>query len=333
MSAHLEQSRENFRFQKLVVIVGILLFAVKIAAWYLTHSVAIYSDALESIVNIISSLLGLYSLYLVTTPQDSNHPYGHGKIEFVSSAVEGILIGIAGLTIMMEACFNFFSEQTIHQLDKGIYLVLSTAVFNAFFGLFALKRGRKNNSIALQATGKHLLTDTYSTIGVVVGLVILYFTKIQFVDSLVAILFSLVILYTSYKIIRESIGGIMDEADQSILREITEKLNKNRSPKWIDLHNLRVIKYGSKLHLDLHMTLPYYFSVKEAHAEIEEVDRLMNEHFGERVELFIHVDPCIPESCRICTLQNCPKRSYEFERQVDWKLENIAKNIKHHLNS
>ncbi|MFN5415970.1 MAG: cation diffusion facilitator family transporter [Flavobacteriia bacterium] len=330
MSSH-QADKSNLSFQKIVVIVGLSLFVIKLFAWYLTKSVAIYSDALESIVNIISSFLGLYSLYLVTKPKDKNHPYGHGKVEFLSSAVEGVLITIAGVIIIIEAIQNLFEKTTVLKLDYGILLVSITALINFLVGYIAIQKGKKTNSIALVATGKHLITDTYSTIGIVVGLGLIYFLRIPWIDSGVAIIFSLVILYTGYKIIRDSVSGIMDEADEKLIGQVVELFKNERNKNLIDLHNLRIIKYGSKLHFDLHITLPYYFTVQEAHDEIENLDHFMNNHFGDRVELFIHTDPCMDFSCKICMVADCPVRKHEFERTIDWNFDNISQNTKHRI--
>ncbi|MGV3629721.1 MAG: cation diffusion facilitator family transporter [Bacteroidota bacterium] len=323
--------KNNYAFQKLVVAVGLILFAAKLLAWYLTRSVAIYSDALESIVNIISSFLSLYSLYLAGQPKDSNHPYGHGKVEFLSAAVEGILISLAGILIIIEAVQQLFLQTKVLQLDYGILLILSTALVNCLLGFAAVRRGRKTNSIALESTGRHLITDTYSTLGIILGLILLYVTQIAWIDAATAIVFSGIILYTGFVIIRRSVSGIMDEADEKLIREVVNLLNEKRRPSWIDLHNLRIIKYGSKLHIDLHMTLPYYFTVLQAHDEIEEVDAIINAHFGDRVELFVHTDPCLDFSCMVCSVEDCSVRRHLQEKKISWEFENVSPNRKHRI--
>jgi cation diffusion facilitator family transporter len=321
----------NYTFQKVVVAVGLILFTVKLLAWYLTKSVAIYSDALESIVNITSSFLGLYSLYLASQPRDANHPYGHGKVEFLSAAVEGILICVAGILIIIEAIQQLFLETRVQQLDYGIFLILFTALVNYLLGMTAVRQGRRSNSIALESTGRHLMTDTYSTLGIILGLILLLITGIAWMDAAIAIIFSLIILYTGFVIIRRSVSGIMDEADEKLIREVVDLLNEKRRPNWIDLHNLRIIKYGSTFHIDLHMTLPYYFTVLQAHDEIEEVAAIINAHFGDRVELFVHTDPCLDYSCMICSVPDCSVRRHVQEKQLPWNFENISQNSKHRI--
>ncbi len=324
-----QNNKENYLFQKRIAIIGIFLFIIKLIAWYLTNSVAILTDTLESTINIIAGLFGLYSLYLSSLPKDRNHPYGHGKIEFISASVEGILITLAGFYIIYEAIDNIKHPKTLTKIDYGIILVFITAIINYIFGYYAIKKGKKNNSIALISSGKHLQTDTYSTIGIVIGLVVLYFTNISWLDSAIALLFAGFIIYTGYGIIRESISGIMDETDENLLQNVVQILNEKRRENWIDLHNLRIIKYGSTLHFDCHMTVPYYFNINEGHEEVDQLENIIKQHFGNRVEFFVHLDACKPFSCKICSIASCPFRSENFVEKISWNKDNIIKNQKH----
>ncbi len=312
---------------------SVLLFLVKLWAWYMTHSVAILTDALESIVNVVAGFIGLYSLYISAKPSDKDHPYGHGKVEFITAAVEGLLIALAGIFVIREAVLNIYLPHTYHQLDKGIYLIGGTAVVNYFAGWVCVKNGTQNNSLALVSGGKHLMADTYMTSGIIVGLILLYVTGITWVDSAVAILFAVLIMFTGYKIIRSSVAGMMDEADEDMIREMVEVLNKYRKLNWIDLHNLRIIKYGAMIHIDCHLTVPWYFNVHEAHREIDELALLVRSHFGDRVELFVHSDGCLDFSCAICEKLDCEVRQMPFAKKLEWNIHNIASNTKHRINT
>jgi cation diffusion facilitator family transporter len=323
---------QNLRVQKVVAVVSILLLAIKFFAYYSTHSVAILTDALESIVNVAAGLIGLYSLYIAAKPRDMDHPYGHGKAEFLSSAVEGTLVLSAGAIILYKAVQQLFFPDNIQKLDVGIWLVAATAIINFAVGYYCLQVGRKNNSLALIASGKHLQSDTWSTAGIVVGLVLLLITGQKWIDSAVAIGFAFFIMYTGYKILRSSIAGIMDEADERLLTRMVSLLNNNRRESWVDLHNLRVIKYGSVLHLDSHLTVPWYFNVHEAHIEIDALAELIRKEFGESLELFVHSDGCLPFSCRICAKKDCSVRKHNFEKKIEWTLGNISSDKKHGLN-
>jgi cation diffusion facilitator family transporter len=308
----LKAPQQNLRLQKIITLIAILLFIVKGVAAFITGSLAILTDALESIVNVVAGALGLYSLYVSAKPKDTDHPYGHGKVEFISAAVEGTLIIVAGFFIIYEAIENFIHPHTIAKLDFGILLISITAIINYIAGTVCVNTGKRNNSLQLIAGGKHLKTDTYSTIGIVAGLILIYFTKLEFIDSIIACIVAIIIIFTGYNIARTSIAGIMDEADMKLLKNIVAVLNKNRPENWIDLHNLRIIKYGSTLHCDCHLTVPWYLNVYEAHAEIDALAFLIRNEFGESLELFVHSDGCQEYSCKICAKQNCLVRKHTF---------------------
>jgi cation diffusion facilitator family transporter len=329
----MQEQKENFRIQQWVVLVAVLLFALKMAAYYITHSVAILTDALESTVNVISGFIGLYSLYVAAKPRDLDHPYGHGKAEFISAAVEGTLILVAGLYIIYECILQILKPQPLHSLDKGMILVAVAGAVNYIMGFIAIRKGTQNNSLALIASGKHLQSDTFSTIGILVGILLIRITGWQLLDTIVALLFSFFIIYTGYKILRASLAGIMDEADKALLKQMITHLNQHRQPNWIDLHNLRVIKYGSILHVDCHLTVPWYLNVHEAHREVDALSEKIRMELGDSIELFVHSDGCLDFSCPICTKTDCPVRKQPFERKVKWTLDNILSNQKHRLST
>ncbi len=327
----MKKEHQNLNIQKWVAVVSVLLLSVKFIAYYSTHSVSILTDALESIVNVVAGFIGLYSLYIAAIPRDHNHPYGHGKAEFLSAAIEGTLIGSAGTIILYKAIQNLLYPADLHQIDYGIWLVAATAAVNFIMGYFCLRTGKRNNSLALVASGKHLQSDTWSTVAIIAGLLLLYFTGFKWIDSVVAILAGVFIVFTGYQIVRRSIAGIMDEADVKLLARMVQVLNSNRRENWVDLHNLRVIKYGSLLHLDCHLTVPWYLNVHEAHREIDTLADLIRKEFGESLELFVHSDGCLPFSCQICNKGDCGQRKNSFVKKINWTLGNISRNKKHEL--
>jgi cation diffusion facilitator family transporter len=286
---------------------------------------------LESIVNVAAGFIGLYSLYVAAKPKDTDHPYGHGKAEFLSAAIEGTLVLSAGAIIIYKAVQHLIYPVDLDRIDFGIILIAITASINFIMGFIAVKKGEHNNSLALIASGKHLQSDSYSTFGIIAGLILIYFTGYKWIDGVVAIVFGLLIIYTGYKILRKSIAGIMDEADVELLERMVSVLNVNRKENWVDLHNLRVIKYGAILHLDCHLTVPWYLNVHEAHNEIDALALLVKKEFGESVELFVHSDGCLEYSCKICCKNNCSQRKYPAEKKIHWTIENILQNQKHRL--
>ena len=306
-----------------------VLFIIKIIAWHITRSVSVLTDALESTVNVIAGFISLFSLYIAARPRDANHPYGHGKAEFLSAGVEGSLITVAGFIIIYASINSLIHPQPLKQLDDGILLISITALINYITGYYCVKTGKKNNSLALTASGKHLQTDTWSTLAIIAGLILIWFTKLQWIDSVVAIGFAFFIIFTGYRIVRSSVAGIMDEADKALLQRMVALLNANRRVNWIDLHNLRIIKYGNVRHMDCHLTVPWYLTVKEAHVEIDILSLLIKKEFGESVELFVHADACLEFSCRICNKMDCAVRQHAFEKRIEWTIDNISSNTRH----
>ncbi len=325
----MSSQQQNLRLQKWITVVSIVLLLAKFVAYYLTRSVAILSDALESIVNVTAGFIGLYSLYVSAKPRDKDHPYGHGKAEFISAAVEGTLIFSAAVIIMYNAIRHLIYNVPVTRLDEGMVLVAITAIINFFMGVVAVRQGKKTGSLAVTASGKHLQADSLTTAGVLIGLLFLFLTGKPWIDSVIAIIFSVILLYTGYKIIRRSIAGIMDEADITLLNRMITLLTANRKHNWVDLHNLRVIKYGTVLHVDCHLTVPWYFNVNEAHIEIEDLGALIRKEFGESLELFVHSDGCLYSQCAICMKNDCPVRQHQFVQTFPWSLNNILQDKKH----
>lgn len=315
-------------FQRNVAILGLLLFTGKLVAWGLTNSDAIFSDAMESIVNIIAGFMGLYSLYLASKPKDYDHPYGHGKIEFITAGIEGILIIFAGILIIIQSISSIINGNILNQLDWGIGITMSTAVINYVMGYISIQKGKQENSLVLISAGKHLQSDTFTTLGVLLSLIFVHFSKINWIDAVVAVFFGGYIIYIGWKIIREALKGIMDEKDEYLFSEFVSVLKKHREKEWIDIHNMKVQQFGSHLHIDAHITLPYYYSLREAHQEMEKVIKLLLNHTERSIEFNFHMDDCKPFSCEICQL-DCPFRQKKFIKTIDWNTENMAQIPKH----
>lgn len=315
-------------FQRNIAIIGLILFVGKLVAWLITNSDAIFSDAMESIVNIIAAFMGLYSLYLASKPKDYDHPYGHGKVEFITAGIEGMLIIFAGMLIIIQSMNSIIKGNHLQQLDWGISITLLTAVINYIMGYISYQKGKQENSLVLMSSGKHLQSDTFTTLGVVLSLILVYFTKISWIDALVALFFGGYIIFIGGKIIREALKGIMDEKDDFLFNELVLVLKNNRQKEWIDIHNMKVQQFGSHLHIDAHITLPYYYSLREAHQEMEKVIKLLLEHTERSVEFNFHMDDCKPFSCEICQL-DCSFRKKEFIKKIDWNTKNLAQIPKH----
>lgn len=321
--------RSEIRLQAWLVVLGVVLMGGKLLAWQLTGSHAILSDAAESLVNVLAGSFTWYSLLLSARPRDANHPYGHGKIEFLAAGIEGALLALAGLLIVANAAVGLFEKHELKSLDWGLAITAAAGAINFGLGSWARKRAAKTHSLPLEAGGKHLQADGYTTVGLLIGLSLVWLTGWYWLDALVALLFGLFLCYTAWGILQPSLAGIMDEADEQMLARIADVLEQNRQADWVDCHNMRMIRYGRMLHVDAHLTLPRYYSVEQAHEAMDRIDKLVTVEFGRTMEFFIHVDPCLPSSCALCKQVDCPVRSAPFHAQVAWLPELLMQNKKH----
>jgi len=302
----------------------------KFTAYFLTSSNAILTDAAESIVNVLASAFAFYSIYLSAQPKDINHPYGHGKVEFFSMFVEGILILLAGILIIFKSAYNVFFPVEVKELFSGSIIIGVTGLVNFFVGQLMIKESKTTNSLVLYADGKHLLTDALSSAALMAGLLIIYFTGLLYFDSILSIIMGLYIIYNGYKLVRKSVGGLMDESDFKVVNEVITILNQNRHDSWIDIHNLRTQSYGNELHIDCHVTLPYYYELNKVHDEISQIDTLINQKGFVRTEFFIHTDPCLPQCCHYCRMKACPVRSEIQTKNFVWTPQIVTRNHKHY---
>ncbi|HEX3384760.1 MAG TPA: cation diffusion facilitator family transporter [Mucilaginibacter sp.] len=321
--------KEQKRIILLALVTGIILMIAKFGAYLITASNFVLTDAAESIVNVLASSFAFYSIYLASRPRDENHPYGHGKVEFFSAFIEGALICVAGVGIIIKSAYSIFSHYQIHDLLTGAYIIGATGLINGLLGFYMISKGKILRSLTIEADGRHLITDMVTSAGLVVGLLIIHFTRLYILDSVLSIIVALYILFTGYKLIRRSVSGLMDETDVAVVNEVIKILNDKRRDEWIDFHNLRAQRYGHELHIDCHMTLPNYFDLNKVHEEVSLVDKIINQEVQVKTELFIHADPCVPFCCHYCNMHNCPIRSEPKRKDITWTLENITRNKKH----
>ncbi|MDR0198507.1 MAG: cation diffusion facilitator family transporter [Methanomassiliicoccaceae archaeon] len=325
---------DNYRLQRYIVALSGIILLTKFAAWLLTGSVAIFTDALESITNVSAGLIGLYALYLSTKPRDFDHPYGHGRAEFLSATVEGAMIAIAGVIILIEAVRSILDPPDgIPNLEVGMILIIATAVANFAAGTVAVRKGSRNRSQALIASGKHLQSDSYSSFGIILGLVVLYVLtsagyEVMWIDGAIAILFGTIILVTGALVVKRSMEGIMDKVDIRLLEQVVGTLSENRHDEWIDIHNLKIVKYGPTMHIDMHVTMPWDMSVREQYDEVCAIRALIQKKYGESVDLSVSCDPCKEFSCPGCK-RECKERRAEFTKLVDWDIDNLSRDAQH----
>jgi cation diffusion facilitator family transporter len=300
---------------------GAAICAGKFAAAGLTGSTALFSDALESIVNVAAAGMLVAALVVAARPADHDHPYGHGKVEFFSAGVEGALIAMAALLIVWQAASSLMRGPRLAQLDVGLALSAGLAAANAALGAFLVKSGRRHGSDALVADGRHVLSDVLTTAGVIAGLGAVWITGLAMLDPLIAIAVALVILRTGWTLVRGSIGGLMDEADPALLAPICAALEREREPAWIDVHELRSFRSGSVQHTDLHLAVPRYFDADQLHAISDRLRAVVLGATGRAGDVIVHFDPCRPRQCPGCAMSDCPVRSAPFRERPPVSLE------------
>ncbi len=323
------QHSEKIRTMTVVLLVGIALMVLKFVAYGYTSSGAVLTDAVESIVNVLAGSFALYSLYYAARPKDEDHPYGHGKIEFLSTGVEGGMVFAAGLAMMVQGALSFVKPHTIQNISLGFILTVVSGAVNFLLAGILMRKGKRLHSSSMIADGKHLLTDTLSSAGVLLGLLLIWLTGYFWVDYVITVILGGFIAYTGFHLIREAVTNLLDKADYGKIEHLIEVLNAKRKESWIDIHNLRVVKYGSVVHVDCHMTLPWYFTLEEAHAEVDAVDKLATAEFSHEIEFFIHSDPCIPTSCSVCLMHQCQVRQHALVKRLEWDMSNVLPDKKH----
>jgi cation diffusion facilitator family transporter len=279
------------------ILIGIAIMAAKFYAWHLTGSSAILSDALESIINVVAGGFALAAIVASARPPDQEHPYGHGKIEFFSAGFEGALIILAAFGIFKVGVAHLLDPHPLPHLGAGLAVLLGTAVVNLLLGIVLLKLGRTTGSLVLEADGHHILTDVYTSGGVLLGLFLAHLTGWLWLDGAIACLVGVNILWTGLRLVKRSFAGLMDAMDPDLLRQVVDQINKHRRPNWIDIHRLRVWRSGRLAHIDLHLILPGDLPLDDAHAEAGRLENALIAGFEGNASVLVHMDPCIDADC------------------------------------
>lgn len=311
----------EIRAARLSLAVAVVLLGVKIGAWVLTGSAAILSDALESIINVAAAAFAVLSVAVSQTPPDTNHPYGHGNIEYYAAWFEGMLIMAAAGLIFWESWDKIFHPEPLPHLGAGLALLVGAGLVNLWLGLLLLRQGRRSGSLTLVADGQHVLTDVTTSLGVFVGLGLVLVTGWLWLDGLAACLVGLNIAWTGLGLVRRSVAGFMNESDPALLREICDLLRKNRHSSWIDLHRLRAWRSGRRVHVDFHLILPGELTLAEAHVQVVAVENLLRAHFGADADILIHADPCGERRCPVCDMEPCQLRQAPRTAAPLWRPE------------
>ncbi len=302
----------RLRAARLSIGASLVVFSAKVLAFVATGSAAIFSDAAESVVNVVAAGFLVWSLLIAARPADLDHPYGHGKVEFFTAGLEGALIVVAALMIAIQAARSLVVGGMPQALDTGIGLLVGASVLNGALGYYLVRAGRQTGSLALEADGRHVLADVWTSVGVVVGLVLVAATGWAPLDPLIALVVAAWVLSAGLSLTRRSVDRLMDAADSELLKALAESLEEDRAPEWIDVHDLRAWRSGAELHADLHLVVPRYLTAQQLHDIHDEIERRSLIVEQEEGDVVVHFDPCRPEHCPGCSVSECPVRSEAF---------------------
>jgi len=272
------------------IFVGTAVFVLKYAAYYITGSIALFSDALESIINMVTAVAAFLAVRVSAAPADANHPYGHHKVEYFSAVLEGVLIIVAALAILREAYLGLMTPKIVDAPMEGLALNAIAGVINAAWSWTLIRRGRRLRSPALVADGRHLLTDVVTSAGVLVGLLLVPVTGWHWLDPALAAVVAVNILWSGWGLMKESIGGLMDEAlPEATLTRVREIIAKNAEGA-IEAHDLRTRHAGRMTFIDFHLVVPGAMSVTEAHDICDRLERALKADVEDAL-ITIHVEP------------------------------------------
>jgi len=316
--------RFRIRAGILSVVVSTVLLGAKFVAYRLTGSTAILSDALESIVNVVAATFAVFSLHLAATPADRNHPYGHGKIEFFSATFEGGLIAFAAVLIIYQAISALVQGVEVRQLDVGLAITAGAGLVNLLLGGFLVRTGRHHKSLTLVADGKHVLSDFWTTVGVIIGLALVWATAIAYFDPLVAVIVAINLGWTGIKLVRHAAGGLLDAEDEALVAQLVSVLNDTVEPGVIRVHQVRAIRSGHFNYIEAHLVMPEFWTVERAHDSADALEqRLLGAGQIDGAFVF-HVDPCRRGLCDTCEIADCPIRVAPFRRRVPLTVEDVV---------
>ncbi len=274
------------------IFIGVAVFALKYAAYLMTGSVALYSDALESIVNVAAAVAALIAIWVATRPADEDHPYGHHKAEYFSAGLEGALIIVAALAIFREAWGALSAPRELQWDNPGLLVNAAAGVLNGAWSWVLIRYGRRLNSPALEADGKHLLADVYTSIGVLGGVILAAVSGWWLLDPLIAIGVAVHILWAGWGLVRQSTAGLMDAApDEQTMDAIRQTIRSAAGKGVIEFHDLKARRAGSALFVDFHLVVPGVTPVVKAHMYCDRIEEALKKRFGENIGVSIHVEP------------------------------------------
>lgn len=272
------------------IVASLFTIVLKLLAFFLTNSVSLLSDALESFVNLLAASITFFMIRLAHKPPDEIHPYGHSKAEYIASVAEGFFIMVAAAAIIFTATQRLLHPASLEKPGFGLLFSILASLINLVVGLVLIKNGKKRHSLALEADGHHLMTDVYTTVGVLVGLAIVYTTRLYILDPIIAIIVGLNIIFAGFSIVQKSLSGFMDSAiDKGYLDFIKGTFAEYKLKK-IKFHSLRTRQSGSRIFISFHVLVPGIWSVQEAHSLVEEIEKKLRFSIPQTT-ITTHIEP------------------------------------------
>jgi cation diffusion facilitator family transporter len=305
MSTEHAEQKSRVRVALLSICAGVVVLGLKYVAYVISGSVALRSDAIESIVNVVAALFALGAVMFSGKPADREHPYGHGKIEHFSAAFEGGLIALAAAFILIEATHALVFGTQLKNLGRGLVVNLAAGVLNGLLGWYLLHKGRVTRSKALEADGHHILSDFWTTVGIALGLFAVKLTGIHWMDPVMAMVVGLLLARTGFRLVAESSRALLDSEDPEVVNRILAAMNRVRPWDVIAVHEMRTFRSGRYTHVDAHLVVPEFYSIRQAHDLCEGFSVWALREAGVEGEVHTHVDPCGRLYCERCPAESC----------------------------
>ena len=285
-----ERQRLRTRAALVSVLVGAVLLVVKVTAYTLTDSLMLLADALESVVHVGTTLVMFWCLRVAQAPPDQGHPYGHGRATSLSVGFEGGMVALAGVGVLWEVAKSLWHPHAVGAVGTGLWLSGVAALVNLALGWWLVRVGQRTRSPILVADGHHVLSDVYTSAGALVGLGLVWWTDLAWIDAVVAAGLALLLLGAGLRLMHEAVAGLMDQADPAMLEKVVAVLNELRDPEWLDVHNLRLRLTGDQVYVDCHLVVPAQWSVARAHHVSEAIEVAVLARLGLSGAVFVHLD-------------------------------------------
>ena len=275
----------------LSVLVGVVILGVKLVAYWLSGSTAIFADALESVVHVVITVTMFFCLRYAQKPADEDHPYGHGRIEIVSIILEGGMVFLTALAVFWTAISNLIDGHEFIENPLSMGLMIVAMLINGGLGWHLIKTGKTYQSKILVADGHHVLADVWTSIGATVGFVLAWLGDMPWIDPVAALLLACVVLKAGIGLIRDAVKTLMDEADPELNSQVVDAINNAPDPCWLDVHNLRSRNLGDHIHVDFHLVIPGEWTVRQAHHVMHELESHILSSLNKTGSVMIHLDP------------------------------------------